>query len=254
MSGTGRQMGTRWTGTFRLYGTLGALLCTACPNPNTYTTPRTVEKGRVSHSIAAEGIGLRTTTSEGSASASFPTFPSYAARIGLADRWELGVRLTNLSSVGADAKYNPVRTEFFDLALDPGAQVFWMSSGSSTSDDGTQAESIFIGYLHAPLLVGFNMGDSVSLVLSPGASVALVSGSFETSEDAQDAAFTRGGFFGRVGAGFDFRLLDNFALHPEVTFLDDFRNDSTVVYVFGLGFNFGALPRFGAEPIATVRQ
>jgi hypothetical protein len=232
-----------------LFGMVGALFCTACPNPNTYMTPRTVEPRKLSHSIAAEGMGVQTTTSTGRASMSFPTFPSYAVRIGLAERWDIGIRVTNFSSLGADGKFNPVRTEYFDLAFDPGVQLFSYSAGA-----GSNADSLFIGHLHVPLLLGFNMGESVSLVLSPGASFGFAASTLDASEDVRDTAFTKTGFFGRLGAGLDFRLLDNFALHPELTFLDDFRSDSTLIYVFGLGFNFGALPRYGVEPIATIRQ
>jgi hypothetical protein len=34
-----------------------------CPSPNSYATPRTVDPGRVAHSIALEGIGVAATVS-----------------------------------------------------------------------------------------------------------------------------------------------------------------------------------------------
>ena len=54
----------------------------------------------------------------------------------------------------------------------------------------------------------------------------------------------------RPGLGFDFRISDRFALHPEITFLKTLKGsdeDSALLYMFGLGFNFGNLPKYGAE-------
>src|SRR6188768_1744011 len=34
-----------------------AALCTGCPNPNTYGTPRTTPVGKIQHNVAAEGFG-----------------------------------------------------------------------------------------------------------------------------------------------------------------------------------------------------
>ena len=77
-------------------GLLGvaALVCTGCPNPNTYGTPRTTPSGKLSHSIAVEAVGISATdgaTGE-EVSATAPTLPTYTLRIGLADQLDMGIR------------------------------------------------------------------------------------------------------------------------------------------------------------------
>src|SRR5262245_48053406 len=107
-------------------GLLGSLafLCTGCPNPNTYGTPRTTPAGKLSHSIAVEAVGISVTdgaTNE-EVSATLPTLPTYTLRIGLADQHDMGVRAANLTSLGADLKWNFVKSDVLDIAIDPGFQ------------------------------------------------------------------------------------------------------------------------------------
>lgn len=240
-------------------GALGALaaLCMGCPNPNTYGTPRTTPVGKVQHTIAAEGIGLswdhptttvdnsgNTQTTEVSESATLPNFPSYQLRVGVADQLDVGVKLLNMSSVGADVKWNFIKSDAFDMAVVPGFQVFHFS----VNDNGyTQ----FYGNL--PLLFGINVGDSVTLVPSAGVTYSLGSAN-ATDADDNSAAYSNGGLWLRGGIGFNFRISPKFAMHPEITFLKNIPDDNeadTLLYVFGLGFNFGSLPVYGSpEPEA----
>lgn len=235
-------------------GTLGALaaLCTGCPNPNTYGTPRTTPVGKVQHTIAAEGIGLawevpRTTTDSAgnlsttkeSFNATLPNFPSYQLRVGVADQVDVGVKLLNMSSLGADVKWNFIKGDVFDMAAVPGFQVFHFS----TNNVGfTQ----FYGNL--PLLFGINVGENVTLVPSAGVTYLLSSGEANDGSD-NSAAFSEGGLWLRGGFGINFRISPKFAMHPEITFLKNVPADdeiSALLYVFGLGFNFGSLPVYGS--------
>jgi hypothetical protein len=240
-------------------GALGALaaLCTGCPNPNTYGTPRTTPVGRVQHTIAAEGIGLSwdqpvttsngttTNTTEVSENATLPNFPSYQLRIGVAEELDVGVKLLNMSSIGADVKWNFIKSDSFDMAVVPGFQVFHFS----VNDNGyTQ----FYGNL--PLLFGINVGDSVTFVPSAGVTYSLGSATVDTDSDSSSNAYSNGGIWLRGGIGFNFRISPKFAMHPEITFLKNLPSDNevdTLLYVFGLGFNFGSLPVYGSpEPEA----
>lgn len=213
-------------------GFLG-LVCTACPSPNTFTTPRTVPAGHVEHTIAVETIGA---FANGDSLVS-PVPPSYTARVGLADRVELGLHLSHMSSLGADFKWNPLRSEVFDLAIDPGFQGFYIATGDA---------SAFIYYLHAPLLLGFNLGSSTTIVLTPGVTLlggaASVSGNSSTYNGASTSSTT---LFGRLGFGVDFRFSQKFALEPEVTFLKSFESGGGTVMLAGLGFKFGTQPEYG---------
>jgi hypothetical protein len=209
--------------------TLG-LVCTACPNPNTFTTPRTVAPGKVQHTVSMEAIGAF----DEDDSVVLPTLPSYTARIGLADRLELGAHFSHLSSIGVDLKWNPVRSDGFDLAIDPGAQAFYIASSDA---------SLVIYYLHLPLLLGFNVSETVSLVLTPGISMVGVGGDIDEDDDqlygASDTAW-----LGRAGFGIDIRASEKFSVQPEVTFLKSFEDGGGVVFLGGVGFKFGAQPEY----------
>jgi hypothetical protein len=226
----------------------GAALCTGCPNPNTYGTPRTTPVGRVQHTLAAEGIGLKfdqpVTRSDGSTGtrsdgATLPNFPSYQLRVGVADEVDIGVKVLNMSAIGADVKWNFIKGDTFDMAAVPGFQVLHYS----VSDVGfTQ----FYGNL--PLLFGINVSDAVTIVPSAGVTYSLSSGS-ASDNDGNSAAFSEGGLWLRGGIGFNFRISPKFAMHPEITFLKNMPGDNEVdalLYIFGLGFNFGALPVYGS--------
>src|SRR5579863_9467795 len=115
--------------TFGLFA-IGILLLSGCPNPNTYTTPRTLDPGTLQWQVAAEVIGVtyNTTTTDAnghattqSQTAVAPMVPSFGVRLGLIDGLDLGVRLQNLDSLAADAKIRLLKGTF-DLALDPGLQ------------------------------------------------------------------------------------------------------------------------------------
>lgn len=234
-------------------GALGAIaaLCTGCPNPNTYGTPRTTPVGKIQHSVAAEAWGFRVSDAETDASvgATYPTFPTYTLRVGVADTVDIGARISNMSSIGADVKWNFLKSESFDMAIDPGFQLFHF--GASTVDDNGQPTdaSLTVIYMNAPLMFGINLSDSVSIVPTLGVTYGWASTTVNSSDDSDSASGTSGLML-RPGLGFDFRISDRFALHPEITFLKTLKGDdedSALLYMFGLGFNFGNLPKYGAE-------
>ena len=104
-----------------------------CPNPNTYTTPRTLDPGQVQWQVAPEVIGVDYSARYGSTDASgnliktkvssvWPMFPTFGARIGVAEGLEIGLRAPNLEPVAGDAKIRLLKGPV-DVALDPGLQV-----------------------------------------------------------------------------------------------------------------------------------
>jgi hypothetical protein len=206
---------------------VAGLVCTACPNPNTFTTARTVPAGEVSHSVSIETIGIFNDVGNQVA----PTPPSYTARIGVSDSAEVGLHLSHLTSLGADFKWNPVRGEVFDFAIDPGGNFGYVAGGGS---------SAFIYYAQLPLLFDLNFSESVTMVLSPGMAIygttATVDSDF-TYGDAEPLI--------RAGFGFDFRTSKKFAVHPDVTLLIPLDSAYGTIFLGGVGFNFGSLPDFG---------
>ncbi len=235
-------------------GALGAIaaLCTGCPNPNTYGTPRTTPVGKISHTIAAEGFryGIDSTKLGGrDNSATWPSAPSYQLRVGVLDTLDIGARVANLSSFGADVKWNFIKSEVFDMAFDPGVQVFHISASSG---DATSSFTEVFG--HIPLIFGINAGDSVTFVPTAGVTYGMASATASSGSDASAAAMIDGLMF-RGGLGINFRISPKFAMQPEVTYLKYLNKDTDPAIswvVFGLGFNFGNLPQYGA-PAAEAK-
>jgi|JI10StandDraft_1071094.scaffolds.fasta_scaffold479386_2 hypothetical protein len=222
-------MTTRWTRPLVGLALVGAFT-TGCPSPSIYGTARTLPRGTVQHTLAAEVIGA-----VGNGTAVFPTLPTYQLRLGLADNVDLGFRLGNIVSPGVDVKINFVRGAF-DLAIDPGIQGMYLA----TSDEGAG----FV-YLNLPLILGFNLSRSFSILATPGVAYAAGFGTTSSSSGGSTSATTYNGtgFMPRFGVGLNIRVNNSFAIQPEWTgyyFVDS----SAVLFTFGIGFTFGAQPDF----------
>jgi hypothetical protein len=225
----------------------GSLALFGCPNPNTYTTPRTIGSGHFQHTLAAEawGFSIPATSAYSTTeklSGTVPTLPTYTLRIGLGDSWEIGARLANMTSLGADVKWNLLKSSGIDLAIDPAFQIFELAVNDSNGGN----DLLRVTYLHVPLLVGLNINRTVSVVFTPGLTWGFASGSSTATQftGGGNQASASTGAMGRFGLGFDFRIMPGFALHPEITFLRGFGADRTLIYTAGLGFNFGAMPNY----------
>lgn len=223
------------------------LLATGCPNANTYGTARTTPKGEISHSISAEGFGAQVEytrvdstgqTREDKANVFVPLPPSYHLRVGASDSVDLGFHVYNMSSLGFDGKVNLLKGRV-DLALDPGVQ-WYRYSYSVGSEDRT---SVNVVYLHGPLLIDFNVNQTLSFVVTPGVEYAYVSSDVD-GDGELDVAVGSDGVFARMGLGIDIRASKKFAVHPEVTVFRNFREETALLYMAGIGFNFGNLPSF----------
>ncbi len=237
---------------------VAAALCTGCPNPQIYGTPRTTPVGRVQHTLAAEGLGYSieypkrtvngTDATPPSASGTLPNLPTYQLRVGVADTVDVGVRVANMTSLGADVKWNFIKGDTFDMAAVPGFQVFHISGSSGGAVAGyTQF------YANLPLVFGINVSDAVTIVPTAGITYGLNSASV-VSSDESSAASSVDGIMLRGGLGFNFRISPKFAMQPEITmlkFLNKAEDAGVLLYLFGLGFNFGALPEYGTTEAAA---
>jgi len=209
-------------------------------------TPRTVPPGSVAHSVAVEALAVfatrpgteyelhrKVSTDDGSA-----LLPSYMVRFGLGERTDFGVRAVNLLLPGFDLKINLFQSRRFDIAVDPTMQGFLPIPDWA--------------HLHLPLLLGFNVAESLSIVLTPG---LLHTPSLFTSVNLfpdrhTPARMESSGLMARLGMGVNVSLFRSFALHPEVTLLRSLQPSRELPYtnmtwvMLGLGFNFGTLPSF----------
>ncbi|XXX79874.1 hypothetical protein WMF30_13975 [Sorangium sp. So ce134] len=143
----------------------------------------------------------------------------------MTDMLDMGVHLHSLSTLGVDFKVNPVRGAF-DLAVDPGIQFFFANAP--------------IVYLHAPVMLGLNPADWLSVVVTPGISYGLALAPIEKEEKAVSAS---DGLLLRGSLGLQFRTDGGFALHPELTMLKSLEGPE-VFFNFGVGLNYGDLPRY----------
>lgn len=195
------------------------------------------------------GLSRIIPSTETEVSGGVPTLPTYSLRVGILDGLEIGGRVANLTSLGADLKWNFLKSDSLDAAIDPGFQWFSISTSvESQNESASSSTSVF--YFHAPILLGFNFSETVSLVASPGIAYGLVSTEL-TVTDERDAASTTDGFMARLGLGFDFRPSKRFAIHPQITFLRTFDDAAALIYMAGIGFNFGNLPAYGGgDPAA----
>lgn len=99
--------GDRWSHRAGLL--IAALALGGCPDPETLGTPRTIPRGQIAQTVALTAIGSRDNGAFGGTSALSSSLPTYMIRVGLADRVDVGLRLSRLTSLGADAKINFLR-------------------------------------------------------------------------------------------------------------------------------------------------
>ena len=211
---------------------LVAPVLAGCTSPNTYATARTLAPGDVTHTVAAEGIGFHGSQGTGV----LPVFPTYALRVGVVDRLDVGARVGNLTSIGGDIKWNFLRGPL-DMAIAGGAEAFleWRYEPDAIRRTGSRA------YFHLPLILSYNFSKTLSLVGTPG--IAYVVGRKVSDDFVRTQPFDGGTVAARFGVGIDYRFHARRAFHPEVTVLQSTTAAQTVV-MFGFGFAFGGVPSY----------
>jgi hypothetical protein len=229
-----------------------ALAVSGCPNPNTYTTPRTLDPGKVQWQLAPEFIAVNYDANYGSTDANgnpiktnvtgvLPMLPTFGVRTGVAEGVEIGLRLPNHEPIAIDAKFRLLKGRL-DVALDPSFQLYYASIDSN---------GFVAAWVHAPVLLGINFSEKVSLVLSPGLAYAAntASGVVPVAIAGASAA---AGFMARLGVGVDVRVSRRLAVHPEITLVRQFTgSEDLLLCVGGIGFNFGAQPDYSDLASAT---
>lgn len=208
-----------------------ALACAACTGQNLYTTPRTVAKDG-GHEIviapeayfAKRGRNLRL----GGVNREIGPTMQVIYRGPITDRVEWGAH-SGTSAWGADLKWNPIRTDIFDVAL---------AARGSLALAGTRAKDLQFygganGYLHLPLLFGIKAGP-LTFIVSPG-----LTGAIDQRGRANWAT--------RIGGAIRVRFGQWFAIQPEVSWIEELSDRDLLemgVVAVGIGFAFGKLPAY----------
>jgi hypothetical protein len=223
-----------------LFVVMSLPLLLGCPNPNTYGTPRTVPAGKGQHTVAFDAIYARARTAKVDPSgATLPTtddsgtlmLPTYQYRHGLTDTLDFAVRITNMSGLGGDVKWNFLRRSAADLAIDPGVQVV---------DASNQTAAVL--FVYAPLLAGINVTEKITAVLAPGLVYTRALGKLDDEAANKRAILTSGGMLASFGLGVNFRTGRATSMMPEITAMRPFNASGGLVVVAGLGLKFGAQP------------
>ena len=215
-----------------------------CLSPNVYGTPRTLAPGATSHTLAPESVtgfthGRVQSSQIGRSSDGSIVLPSYTLRVGLMDRADMGIRAAQQGLWGVDFKLNALKSRVVDLAVDPTAQMVL---------DGSTA------HLHLPGIVGFNVAEGVSIVVTPGISyVSNLEAGLYIGDDRDQARVQTHGLLGRLGAGVSFRFLKRYAIQPEATVFRSLQPSNDAPYrsitwlALGIGLTLGAQPSFADE-------
>lgn len=216
---------------------LAVVVLNGCVSPNTYSTPRTVEAGKVVLTAAAEFSDVTTDSSAKDPDdyEYMPYLPTVIVRLGVADATDVGLAEKNFTSFGLDVKHTFVRGRF-DLAIDPALQLFGYPTDRNNED-------IYFVSGHLPLLFGLNISRRFSVVGAVGATLT-ASDTYHGDEvtlltDAATDEFV----MARGTLGFDWRITQSVAIHPEATVLRGFQHSTTAV-VAGIGISFGSLPSY----------
>lgn len=216
-----------------------SMMLLGCPSSQTWTTARTVPAGSVQHTAGVEWIGLvvedpSCTEADGDVCdlgfVAVP-FPGYIARIGVADMLDMGFKVSTTATFGADFKIQLVRSDGFDLAIDPGFSMPFIFAFTS---------------LNMPILFSLNFGEMMTLTLYPKASYWVV------FDDEYDNAAS--GFFAGAGMNFQIRISDRFAIAPGFEWTKALagleEGESLTFFNFGVGFSFGSFPEYGEPEVA----
>lgn len=194
---------------------LGVFVLSGC-HSNLYSGPRTMPKGRFSHTVALD----------------IPTYkpipaPMYMVRVGIADRIDMGLHITQ--GLKLDLKANIVRTKRFDFSVNP---MVGVDASPFRSTLGTMT---IVSAL--PGIIGVNFSPEVTFVMQAGPGLgAYRAGSYE-------APSTNVIIYPLLGAGFQFRISNSVLIQPEVGFT--FLKAGAMPWpVVGVGLGFGAQPKY----------
>lgn len=192
--------------------TIAAFAQSGC-HSNLYVTPRTVPTGKSTHTVALDVPAYRP----------IPTL-LYMARIGLADRVDIGIRAGG--DLKVDLKVNVLRSKYLDLAINP--------MGGLSSHTFISIEDSLVWTFGVPFIVGLNLSSGATLMLQGGPMLQRYKGYY-----INDGVMIHP----VVGAGMQFRVSDWVSIQPEVS-LNFLEFDAPPWPCIGIGLGFGPQPRY----------
>lgn len=219
-----------------------AVLAGCSYSPNHYTTPRTLDPGTFQGGIAIDAIAAADPNVR-----HIPTSTLHG-RVGIVRRVDLGLTLNLPFSASLSAKTLIYTSRLVDIASFARFNVTWWwvpridyarllhpVFRCPTEERYCVGEWLALGDLTA--LVGFNLARDVTLVVSPGV--------FLRATDPYRLGY-------RAGVGVQWRVTDDIAIYPELTYMPDISplNSRAVFYgiaVQGRGHDGYAKTRAAAK-------
>lgn len=222
------------------------------PGYNTYATPRTTPERKITAGAHVQVAGFSGEMAGQKNQSYFaPTLPGVSGRVGLGERWDTGFRAglgygffgASALNLGVDLKWHVLPGEALDLALNPAFRYTALNENIVDEDGYVKNDGLNHWELDAPVLAGINLSETIIVVVSPG----VVLGWYSPPAVPFDHA-VRGrmvdGIAPRVGVGLHARLEDKLAIQPEATFVySNEEGNRRMIYTFGVGFQFGRLPK-----------
>lgn len=226
-------------------------LLSGCPAAQSFTTARTLPPGEVQHTVAVEWLGVDYQNSECETMpescfdpVGYPAipWPAYLIRYGANEFLELGGKLSTAGLITAEFKIQPLRSEYFDFALDPNVSFTPGTAVVGIREGGIDAA---FTYLSLPILMSVNLGD-LTATFAPRFSYLLL---FSSSRSIVDGLFGGGGVSVEyrvsdvvsIVAGFDYQVLLLSATEASANF-----------FSAGLGVSFGAQPDYSTPEEDTT--
>jgi hypothetical protein len=194
----------------------GAVSSQGCIAASTYTTARTVDEGESQHTVGLSMFAMR--RDEETRLMPVP-MPSYAFTYGFRNDFDGSVQVSLPGRLRLEAKYNPIRSEYFDVAIAPATYVQLFPGRNGGGDDS----SILLG-MELPVIANFNFMSSVSLV-----------GYFGPAYAAAPQLGAGAPYF-RTGGGLNMRG-DGYAIQPEVSIAYDPTLGTARDVAFGVGLS-----------------
>jgi hypothetical protein len=181
-----------------------AWLLAGCAMPAQVRAPRTLEAGRVEHTIGLQRSQLAVELAGSNAEETYdrtewgPLTPTYALRMGITDRLELGAR-ASMGSAGVEGTMQLLESRYLDLAL--GVDVGWnpLPVVPPRYEQALKDETGIAASL--PLLLGWNVSQDLT-VIALGAPVY--------SADAVHL---------QASGGVELRYIPGIRLRPHVSYL-----------------------------------
>src|SRR5262245_54536789 len=192
----------------------------ACVSTSSFNSARTLEPGDVRHTL---GISMYAIQERRKPEIVPLPMPLYALTYGVTEDVDMTGLIAVPGRLRFETKYNPLRSDLFDLAIAP---ALYAALYPSTKGSGDDSLLLFGGEL--PLIADLNMSQTASLVVWAGPAYGWAPG-------------IGGASYIRTGLGFNFRG-DGFSVQPELNFAYDPVRATPIDFSFGFGFTLGDMP------------